>query len=130
MYRPKSLVVGVGLHWNTTKEKIRDCLQDCFDKNNLSLKSIAKFVSIKKPKDVKGLIEIATEMNVPIEYYQKEELADVNIPNPSETVKKFEGTPSVSEAAALKGSFKGDLVVQKQKFPPDLTIAVARITEY
>ncbi len=130
VYRPKSLVVGVGLHWNTTKEKIRDCLQDCFDKNNLSLKSIAKFVSIKKPKDVKGLIKIATEMNVPIEYYQKEELADVNIPNPSETVKKFEGTPSVSEAAALKGSFKGDLVVQKQKFPPDLTIAVARITEY
>jgi cobalt-precorrin 5A hydrolase len=32
----------------------------------------------------------------------------------------------VSEAAALKSSH-GKLVVEKQKFPPDLTIAIARI---
>ncbi len=125
VYRPKSLVVGIGLHVGTSKEKIQTSLQDVFEKNNLSLKSIAKLVSIKKPQDVKGLTELGAEMNIPIEYYQKEDLAGMNIPNPSDTVKKFEGTPSVSEASALLGS-KGDLVVQKQKFPPDLTIAVAR----
>jgi len=32
----------------------------------------------------------------------------------------------VSEAAAILGS-NGKLIVEKQKFPPDLTIAVARI---
>jgi len=48
------------------------------------------------------------------------------VPNPSQTVKAFEGTPSVSEASAIKAS-GGQLVVQKQKFPPNLTIAIARI---
>jgi len=65
-------------------------------------------------------------MGVPVEYVEKEELAKIAIPNPSATVESFEGTPSVSEAAALNGS-QGRLVVEKQKFPPDLTIAVARI---
>ncbi|MFB5621109.1 MAG: cobalamin biosynthesis protein, partial [Nitrosopumilus sp.] len=43
------------------------------------------------------------------------------------TVKAFEGTASVSEAAAIKVS-GGKLIVEKQKFPPNLTIAIARIT--
>ena len=41
-------------------------------------------------------------------------------------VKAFEGTASVSEAAAIKVS-GGELIVEKQKFPPNLTIAIARI---
>jgi len=65
-------------------------------------------------------------MNVPVDYYEKEELAQITIPNPSETVQAFEGTPSVSEAAALRSS-GGKLIVEKQKFPPNLTIAIARI---
>ncbi len=66
-------------------------------------------------------------MKVPIEYFEKEELSKISIPNPSETVLSFEGTPSVSEAAAIKGS-GGKLLVEKQKFPPNLTIAVARFS--
>ena len=72
------------------------------------------------------MIEFANEKKIPIEYVDKEELAKVEIPNPSETVKSFEGTPSVSEAAAILVS-KGDLVVEKQKFPPNLTVAIARM---
>ena len=66
------------------------------------------------------------EMDVPIEYIDREELATITTPNPSKTVQAFEGTSSVSEAAALKSS-GGKLIVEKQKFPPNLTIAIARI---
>ena len=52
----------------------------------------------------------------------------VDAPNPSSTVKAFEGTASVSEAAAIKVS-NGKLIVEKQKFPPNLTIAIARKVE-
>jgi cobalt-precorrin 5A hydrolase len=48
------------------------------------------------------------------------------VPNPSATVQKFEGTSSVSEASSLLSS-KGQLLVPKQKLPPNLTIAVSRI---
>ena len=126
IYRPKTLVVGIGLHWDTSKETIQKGLHDCLKKFSLSQKSIAKLVSIKKPKDVEGLVDFAKEMKIPLEYVEKEELAKIEIPNPSETVKSFEGTASVSEAAAILVS-KGNLVVEKQKFPPNLTIAIARM---
>jgi len=126
VYRPQTLVVGVGLHWDTSKETIKSGLETSLQKFNLSSKSIARFVSIKKEKDIVGLIELGKEMNIPIEYIDREELATIDTPNPSKTVQTFEGTPSVSEAAAIKSS-QGELVVEKQKFPPNLTIAIARI---
>ena len=128
IYRPPSLVIGIGLHWETSKEKIKNGIDNCLTKFNLSPKSIAKLVSIKKPSDVQGLIDIGKEMGVPVEYVDKEELSHVSVPNPSKTVKAFEGTSSVSEAAAIKVS-GGKLIVEKQKFPPDLTIAIARILD-
>ena len=126
VYRPPSLVVGIGLHWDTTKEKISEGIKSSLEKYNLSAKSIAKFVSIKKKQDVVGLIDFAKEMDVPLEYFEKEELTTIQTPNPSKTVQAFEGTASVSEASALKSS-GGKLIVEKQKFPPNLTLAIARI---
>ena len=126
IYRPPSLVIGIGLHWDTTKETIREGIDHCLEKFKLSSKSIAKLVSIKKPQDVQGLIDLGEEMGIPVEYVNREDLAEISAPNPSETVKAFEGTASVSEAAAIKVS-GGKLIVEKQKFPPNLTIAIARI---
>ena len=126
IYRPKSLVFGIGLHWDTSKETIKQGINEICEKFQLSSKSISRLVSIKKPKDVQGLIDVGIEMGVPIEYVNREDLASINTPNPSDTVKAFEGTASVSEAAAILVS-KGQLIVEKQKFPPNLTIAVARI---
>ncbi len=126
IYRPPSLVIGIGLHRDTAKETIREGVDFCLEKFKLSPKSIAKLVSIKKPEDVQGLIDLGKEMGIPVEYVNREDLAKVSAPNPSETVKAFEGTASVSEAAAIKVS-QGQLIVEKQKFPPNLTIAIARI---
>jgi len=125
IYRPQSLVIGIGLHWDTTKDTIKDGIEHCLKKFNLSSKCIAKLVSIKKPEDVQGLIDLGKEMQIPVEYVNREELAEIITPNPSSTVKAFEGTASVSEAAAIKIS-NGELIVEKQKFPPNLTIAIAR----
>ncbi|MAP89917.1 MAG: precorrin-3B C(17)-methyltransferase [Thiotrichales bacterium] len=128
IYRPQSLVIGIGLHWDTTKDTIKDGIEHCLKKFNLSSKCIAKLVSIKKPEDVQGLIDLGKEMQIPVEYVNREELAEIITPNPSSTVKAFEGTASVSEAAAIKVS-NGELIVEKQKFPPNLTIAIARRIE-
>ena len=126
VYRPKTLVVGVGLHWDTTKDTIKEGVEFCIKKFKLSPKSIARFASIKREVIVIGLQDLAREWEIPIDYFEKEELAQIVIPNPSETVQSFEGTPSVSEASALLSS-RGNLVVEKQKFPPNLTVAIARI---
>ena len=128
VYRVPNLVVGIGLHWDTSKETILNGVDETLEKFELKQNQIARFVSIKKDKDVIGLIELGKEMNIPIEYIDREELATITAPNPSKTVQAFEGTASVSEAAAIKSS-QGKLIVEKQKFPPNLTVAIARITK-
>ena len=126
IYRPPSLVVGIGLHHDTTKQTISHGINTTLEKFNLSLKSVSKIVSIKKPVNVQGLEEYCNEQNLPVEYVDRTKLAGISAPNPSKIVKAFEGTASVSEAASLFVS-NGQLVVEKQKFPPDLTVAVTRV---
>jgi cobalt-precorrin 5A hydrolase len=126
IYRPKTLVVGIGLHWDTSKETIESGIRNVLKTNGLSFQSIRNIASINRKAKVKGLEEFSTQYNIPSEIYEKDELASVEVPNPSLTVQRFEGTPSVSEAASLLSS-KGNLIIPKQKFPPDLTIAVSRI---
>jgi cobalt-precorrin 5A hydrolase len=127
IYRPKSLVVGIGLHWDTSKETIESGISNVLKENGLSFQSIRNIASINRKAKVKGLEEFSKQYGIPAEIYEKDELASVEVPNPSSTVEKFEGTPSVSEAASLLSS-KGKLIVPKQKLPPNLTIALSRIS--
>jgi len=127
VYRPKSLVVGVGLHWDTTKDILESGITTVLRENRLAFQSIRNIASINRKAKVKGLEEFCSGHEIPIEIYEKGQLASVSVPNPSPTVQKFEGTPSVSEAAALVSS-KGELIIPKQKFPPNLTVSIARIS--
>jgi cobalt-precorrin 5A hydrolase len=127
IYRPKSLVVGIGLHWDTSKETIKSGIDTVFKENRLSFQSIRNLASINRKAKVKGLEEFSIQYGIPVDIYEKDRLASVDVPNPSATVQKFEGTPSVSEASSLLSS-KGELIVPKQKLPPSLTLAVSRIS--
>ncbi|MEW6604484.1 MAG: cobalamin biosynthesis protein [Thermoproteota archaeon] len=126
IYRPKSLVVGIGLHWDTSKDVIDTGIKTVFNEKGLAFASIRNISSINREAKVKGLEEFSKQYGIPVEIYDKDKLASVSVPNPSETVQKFEGTPSVSEASSLLSS-KGVLIVPKQKFPPNLTVAVSRV---
>lgn len=139
IYRPPTLVVGIGLHYNTTPQTIMSGITQTFQKYELATKSIAKISSMKKPTDVLGLAQAADALDVPLFLYEKNVLAKITVPNPSDTVQSFEGTPSVSEASCLMAAAASSslpendntckLLVEKQKFPPDLTIAVAKREE-
>ena len=78
---------------------------------------------------------MAQEQNWSIRFYPAAELARVDVPNPSETVRTHTGTPSVSEAAALlaAGTDKRNLIIEKHSHQgPDgrnATISIARIPE-
>lgn len=126
VYRPKTLVVGVGLHFDTDSATIESGINSVFGENGLALLSVRNIASVNRGARVKGLDEFAKKHNLPVEIFEKAELAKVEVPNPSAAVQKFEGTASVSEAASLLSS-KGELVVQKVKFPPNLTVAVCRV---
>ena len=62
--------------------------------------------------------------NEEVEFFTAEQLASVEVPNPSTTVAKHVGTPSVCEAAAILGSNHGELIVPKIK-GKNFTVALA-----
>lgn len=125
-YRPPSLVAGVGVHAGTGAAKIVSGIREACGAAGLSPLSVGLLASVKKPREVPGLAEAAGMMGIGVRYVEREQLAGVSVPNPSDTVERLEGTPSVSEAAALSAS-GGKLVAEKAKFPPDLTVAIARV---
>ena len=135
VYRPRTLTVGIGLHRTTSRETVVGGIRDCLAAHSLSPRSVARLASIRKDAPVAGLEEAAAAMSVPLVHIDPAALSRVDVPNPSEVVRAFEGTASVSEAAALAaaagaaprgGGEPASLAVEKQKYPPDLTVAVAR----
>ena len=68
--------------------------------------------------DVKAnepFIKILQEQGETVRFFTADELASVEVPNPSPTVEKHVGTPSVCEAAAILGSNHGKLLIPKLK---------------
>lgn len=126
IYRPKSLVVGLGFHWDTTQKEIEDGILKVLKENGLSFLSIRNLSTINRGKSPASLGSFSDKHGIPLEFYDKEKLDKIMVPNPSDVVKKYEGTSSVSEASSILSS-GGELIVTKQKFPPNLTVAVSRI---
>jgi cobalt-precorrin 5A hydrolase len=126
IYRPKSLVVGLGFHWDTTEKDIEDGIRKVLKENGLSFLSIRNIATINKGKSPPSLGSFSDKYGIPLECIDKEKLDKVTVPNPSDIVKKYEGTSSVSEASSILSS-RGELVVKKQKFPPNLTVAICRV---
>ena len=77
--------------------------------------------------DVKAnepFIKILQEQGETVRFFTADELASVEVPNPSPTVEKHVGTPSVCEAAAILGSNHGKLLIPKLK-GKNWTVALA-----
>ena len=126
IYRPKSLVVGLGFHWDTTQNDIEDGIMKVLKENGLSFLSIRNLSTIDRGKSPASLGSFSEKHGIPLEFFEKEKLNKIMVPNPSDMVKKYEGTSSVSEASSILSS-GGELIITKQKFPPNLTVAVSRI---
>ena len=63
--------------------------------------TVVRVASIDLKADETGLLEFASSRGWPLLFYPAAQLAGVAVPNPSATVLRHTGTPSVSEAAAL-----------------------------
>ena len=74
-----------------------------------------RYCTIDAKKDEPFCRRLEKTYGEKVEFYTAEELAQVEVPNPSATVEKHVGTPSVCEAAAIVGSNHGKLIIPKIK---------------
>ena len=107
--------VGFGLaHHPDDYEDIYDQIDEAFTKFGY-LPCSHKYCTIDVKADEEFVEMLEMEYDEEVVFFTADELAAVEVPNPSETVQKHVGTPSVCEAAAILGSNHGKLIVPKVK---------------
>ena len=129
------IALGLGCDRGTPATTIARCIDEALALANARLADVQAVASIDLKADEIGLAEVAGANGWVIRFYAAAELALVTVPNPSETVRKYTGTPSVSEAAALlaAGADQTHLIIEKHKLRgPDgrnATVSIARIPQ-
>ncbi|MET8980268.1 precorrin-3B C(17)-methyltransferase [Streptomyces sp. NPDC004539] len=127
LLRPPSLVIGVGASKGAPVDEVLSVIEDALRDAGLSARSVARLATVDAKAEEPGILEAAARLGVPVITYSAEELAGIEVPNPSRAPLAAVGTPSVAEAAALAGG--GELLVPKRKSggsPAMATCAVVR----
>ena len=133
VYRPKSLVAGMGCRKGVPVEHLEALLTEAFEENGLSLDSLACIATAELKRSEPGLIQLSQRHGVPMHCYSAEELNSVfddgqaaaNPPTRSARAHGLIGVWGVSEPAALLASGADQLLVTRKK-TDRATVAVAR----
>ena len=115
---PKNIILGIGCKRNTPKEKIIEKISYVMETQNLEMSSIKRSASAWVKSDEIGLLEAMEELNIPIEFFEKEEILKMEnlVEERSEFVKNQIGVYGVSEPCAyLASSKRGSFLVKKVK---------------
>nr|WP_237179284.1 cobalamin biosynthesis protein [Paenibacillus sp. MMS18-CY102] len=126
LYRPKSLVIGMGCNRGTPADEIESVIFETLAELRLSLRSVRSIATIDIKKDEQGLLEICGKYGWKLEAYTPEQLNAVPLANPSETVFKYTGAYGVCEPAALLSSGASEWLLEKKK-SGNVTISIARV---
>ena len=126
--------VGLGCDRGVALATVREAVAAALALAGASPEQVVVAASITIKQDEAALLAFAQEQGWPLAFYTPEQLAQVTVPNPSETVRKYTGTPSVSEAAALLAAgpdtLMTALVVEKHKHRGadgrNATVSIAR----
>lgn len=133
IYRPKSLIVGLGCDKNATPDMVERGVMSLLAAQGLSLKSVKAIATIDKKKDEPAFLALTERYRWPMHIFPAEQLDVVpGIENPSETVKRYVGSRGVAEPAALLVAGAHKLLLPKQSYTEpaagrSMTLAVARI---
>ncbi|AYV57950.1 cobalamin biosynthesis protein [Leptospira kmetyi] len=133
LYHPKSLVLGLGCDRNVSFETVENGILKILSDNSLAFQSVKTIASADLKKDEEAFLRISKKYGWEFKTFSSEELDRVSeIETPSEVVKNFVGTKSVSEASSILASGAGSLLLPKQKYKEgsdgkNLTVAISRI---
>ena len=107
--------IGFGLaHEPDDAEDIYDQIDEAFAQRGV-LPCANRYCTIDVKSEEPFVDMLVLDYQAEVRFFTAEQLAAVDVPNPSATVQKHVGTPSVCEAAAILGSNNGTLIIPKVK---------------
>ncbi len=121
VYRPPSLVVGVGASSGVDAAEVLDLVDAVLNGAGLSALSVRHLATATLKSGEPGLVEAAARRGWRLISHPAPTLAEVVVPNPSEAVRAEVGTPSVAEAAAMYPAGAASISPERATAePPDL----------
>jgi cobalt-precorrin 5A hydrolase len=127
------VALGLGCDRGTPAATIARAVNEALAAARLETAQVQAVASITLKADEAGLLAFAAAQGWTLSFYSPQQLAAVPVPNPSETVRRYTGTPSVAEAAALlaAGADKSQLIIEKHKLHGPVgrnaTVSIARM---
>ena len=126
LYRPKVIALGIGCNRGTSAAEIEAVVRETLRELNLSLRSVKAVCTIDRKRDEAGLLEVCGKYGWELVCYTPEQLNQVEVEEPSETVYRFTGAYGVSEPAAKLYTGAAKLLLTKKK-AGNVTISVGLI---
>lgn len=127
------VALGLGCDRGVLLQTLQTAVAQALSQAGLTHDVVAVCASIDKKNDEVALLQLCEQQAWPLQFYTAEQLAGVAVPNPSELVRKYMGTPAVAEAAAMLAANTGisGLLVEKYKHRgidgKNATVSIARI---
>lgn len=127
------LALGLGCDRGTPLATVQACLQQALALIGAGPERVVAVATIAAKADEPAFRALAAQQGWQVQHYTAAQLAAVPVPNPSDTVMRYMGTPSVSEAAALlaAGADMSALLVEKHKWRgadgKNATVSIARV---
>ena len=129
----RHIIVGVGASRGVSAEEVLETVDAALARGGLSASEVSALATVDLKADEPGIREAAELRGWLLTCHPAAELAEVEVPNPSEVVRAAAGTPSVAEAAARhagRGREPGRLIVQKTKSAREYPMATAAVAEH
>ncbi len=113
-YIPRVMTIGFGLaHHPADYTEIYDQINKAIVAEGM-LPNVREYCTIDVKAD-EPFVDELQQRDETVRFFTADELSTVEVPNPSATVQKHVGTPSVCEAAAILGANNGKLMIHKIK---------------
>ena len=128
------VVLGMGCDRNTPLETLEHIVNSTLQELKLEHNAVKAIATIDKKNDEVALLALSEKHQWPLKFFTATELAKVDVPNPSEVVMKYMGTPAVAEAAAMLAANTDvkNLIIEKNKYRghdgKNSTVSVLRIS--
>jgi len=113
-----AVMLGVGCDRDTSLNTLQTAVEQALALAGLDVAAVAGLATIDKKNDEVAILQLAAHQGWSLHFYSAGQLAEVPVPNPSETVRKYMGTPAVAEAAALlaANATMQALLLEKHKY--------------
>ncbi|NDU87354.1 MAG: cobalamin biosynthesis protein [Ferrovum sp.] len=129
------VTLGIGCDRAASLKTLETAVAQALAQAGLPYQAVMVCASIDKKNDEVALLQLCELQGWALQFYSAEQLAEVTVPNPSEVVRKYMGTPAVAEAAAMlaANTDMAGLLVEKYKYcgfdGKNATVSIARIAE-